>query len=80
MKGKGIGVRERGIGDTVRRDPCLADVSGEFPVPNREELVYTRLFLERVRIPLIAKELSNALCSKSEKSEQREGPETTNLK
>src|SRR6267143_2732834 len=39
-------------------------------VPKWKELVYTRLFSERVWIPLKGKKLSNALCGMREKSER----------
>ncbi len=42
-------------------------------VPEWEDLGYTRLFSERVRILLIAERLSNTLCAKSEKREERAG-------
>jgi len=49
-------------------------------VPEGEETPYTRLFSERVRIPLIAKGLGNTLCEKTEKIDGRVQPEEENFK
>jgi hypothetical protein len=78
QRGKEIGIRTKEVRTEVRPpvghgvDESCAPVAQAAPVePEWEELGYTRLFLERVRIPLIAESLSNTLCVKSKESERR---------